>query len=71
MVELSLDSPLCIRVSMYDAMGRCLGIVAEQNFEAGSSTLVIPSTLFPRSGVVFVTAESEHGVSTRKLLIAP
>lgn len=70
-VELSLDQPAHIRVSLYDAMGRCLGIIAEQRFEAGGSTLAIPSTLLPRSGVVFVTAESEHGISTRKLLIAP
>ncbi len=70
-VELSLDQPTHIRVSLYDAMGRCLGIIAEQRFEAGSSTLAIPSTLLPPSGIVFVTAESEHGISTRKLLIAP
>ncbi len=68
-IGVSVTQASHIRVSIYDVMGRCLGVLADQHFEPGTTSLIVPSSLLPRSGTVFVTAESDRGVSTRKLTI--
>jgi hypothetical protein len=70
-INLSLGETTHLRVALYDMSGKRLCVLAEQRFEAGVTTLRIPGHVLPATGVVFVTAESSRGSTTRRLLISP
>lgn len=66
LIMLNLESPGSVRVAFFDLSGRAVDVLADQVFEAGTHSLIMPEL---PAGVYLLRAEIEYGIQTARFVV--
>ncbi len=69
-VSYTLERSMRIRASVYDVVGREVGVVFDGEQEIGTHRLVIPQSVLGKTGIYFIRLDTDRAFVSQKIFVA-